>query len=306
MVATNREIEITKRASLVRWLAATPVGELLDLKYPFSYRAMRFISRSNTLRSAAVRFRTSYRRNKPLPRSAETLFPVLSAASVVQRLRKDGYAAGISLPEPSLQAILKFSAQAEFIPDRSPDRRVTIDLSDESNPLPGNILFRCHNPHRQCPTVDQLVHDPFIVDVAKGYLENEPMLLSTQIWWSYPYISKNNADLYTPEYGFHYDIDDYRFLKLFIYLNDVDEERGPHVIIEGTHRKKNFFEKGHRRLTDSQAAARYQGRIRVMTGRAGEGFFEDTFCYHKGTNPRKRRLILQIQYGLSECRLKPS
>ena len=299
MVATNKALEIAKRASAFKWLAASPVGELLDRKQPFSYRAMRLISRSNMLRDAAVRFRTSYRRNQPLPRSAETLFPNCSPFTVVERLRRDGYASGISLPEQSLQDILNFSARAEFVPDHSPDRRVKIDLVNESNPLPGNILFRCHNPHRACATVDGLVHDPFILDVAKGYLENEPILLSTQIWWSYPYIPKSDTDLYTPEYGFHHDIDDYRFLKLFIYLNDVNEERGPHVIIEGTHRKKDFFEKGHRRLTDEQAAARYKERLRVMTGRAGEGFFEDTFCYHKGTNPRKRRLILQLQYSLS-------
>jgi hypothetical protein len=302
MAATNQAIETKKRASVVKWFAASPMGELLNPKFPFSYRAMRVISRSNTLRGAAVRFRTSYRPNKPLPRSSETLFPSLSTPAVLDRLRRDGYASGISLPQESLQAILNFSALTEFTPDHSPNQRIKIDLVEESNPLPGNILFRCHNPHRDCPTVDQLAHDPFILDVAKGYLENEPILLSTQIWWSYPYLPKSETDLYTPEYGFHYDIDDYRFLKLFIYLNDVDEDRGPHVIIEGTHRKKDFFEKGHRVLTDGQAAARYQGKLRVMTGRAGEGFFEDTFCYHKGTNPRKRRLILQLQYCLSAIR----
>jgi hypothetical protein len=37
----------------------------------------------------------------------------------------------------------------------------------------------------------------------------------------------------------------------------------------------------------------------VITGERGTGFFEDTLCYHKGTNPGKRRLILQIEYGLN-------
>jgi len=35
----------------------------------------------------------------------------------------------------------------------------------------------------------------------------------------------------------------------------------------------------------------------VITGAAGTAFFEDTFCYQKGTDPRKRRLIMEIEYG---------
>ena len=35
-----------------------------------------------------------------------------------------------------------------------------------------------------------------------------------------------------------------------------------------------------------------------MLGKAGEGFFEDTFSYHKGTTPHKPRLIFQVEYSI--------
>ena len=38
--------------------------------------------------------------------------------------------------------------------------------------------------------------------------------------------------------------------------------------------------------------------INVMLGKAGEGVFEDTFSYHKGTTPQKPRLIFQVEYSI--------
>ena len=52
------------------------------------------------------------------------------------------------------------------------------------------------------------------------------------------------------EYGFHYDVDDFKFLKLFFYLNDVDENCGPHVYVKNNG-KKNFKEYINRRVDDN-------------------------------------------------------
>jgi hypothetical protein len=115
------------------------------------------------------------------------------------------------------------------------------------------------------------------------------------MWWSFP----PEDDNYNSLYGFHYDIDALKFLKLFIYITDVDEDSGPHVIISKTHLKKSFFEKINRRLKDDQVEKLFnKDQINVMTADKGCGFFEDTFAYHKGTTPKKPRLILQMEYSL--------
>jgi hypothetical protein len=292
-------VRILKRSSTVRWLINTTfaevLGESLNRLLPLNYRIMRLVSRSNYLRNAAIRHYS--RATRPaICTTAETLFGGLDVNETVRNLDEKGFAVGIVLPLDYVAKILAFCGDADFVDDYSRDP-LSIDLVDERIPRPGRLTYRCPNPHKQCEVVDKLTRDPALAAVARAYLKTEPLLRSSRIFWSYPDLNPG----YNPLYGFHYDIDDYKFLKVFFYLKDVDLDRGPHLIVEGTHRRKDWFEKNHRRLTDEQAENLYRDRIRVMTGRSGHGFFEDTFCYHKGAKPRKRRLVLEFQYAISSA-----
>lgn len=286
-----------KRSNAVQWLKKNVVVEIVaesfNLQLPIRYRFMRLITRSNHMRRAAI----SYHAHKSRP-SIETLketaFPQLDVGGTVGHLAEKGYATGLILPRDYINEILAFCRGADYIDDYSMEP-LAIDPVDATLPRTGRLTYRCPNPHKQCETINKLTRDPVLVDVARGYLGAEPILRSSRIFWSYPDLSED----YNPLYGFHYDIDDYKFLKLFFYLCDVDLNRGPHVIIEGTHKVKSWFEKNHRRLTDKQAETLYSDRIRVMTYPIGHGFFEDTFCYHKGSKPRQRRLLLEFQYAVS-------
>jgi hypothetical protein len=294
-------VRILKGSSTARWLSGTTLAEVvaesLNRRLSLKYRTMRLLSRSNHLRSAAIRYYSRGSR-PPLNTTGDTVFGSLDTNAIVRELNENGFATGVVLPPTYVAQIMAFCAETAFVADLSKELLI-IDMADEGVQLSGELVYRCPNPHKHCEAVDRLIRDPALVAVARGYLQAEPLLHSSQIYWSYPDLSEG----YNPVYGFHYDIDDYKFLKLFIYLCDVDWDRGPHLIIEGTHKKKDWFEKGHRRLTDEQAECRYGDRIRVMTGSRGHGFFEDTFCYHKGAKPRKRRLILQLQYAVSDCTL---
>jgi hypothetical protein len=292
-------IGMTKKSRTMRWLSNTTLAEVvlesLNRRLPLKYRIMRLASRSNYLREAAIRHHSRCTR-PAISTTAETLFGGLHVEETVRELNEKGFASGVVLPPDYLANILAFCAETSFVDDYG-NEPLSIDGVDERNPRPGALMYRCPNPHKQCQAADKLTRDPALVKVARGYLKAEPLLRSSRIFWSYPDVTER----YNPLYGFHYDIDDYKFLKLFFYLCDVDRNRGPHVIIEGTHKRKSWFEKNHRRLTDEQAENRYGDRIRIMTGGSGHGFFEDTFCYHKGAKPRKRRLILEFQYAISSA-----
>lgn len=295
--STSRLVHAVKQNQTLRRIANSTLAEValepFNRRLPFRYRFMRLVSRSNYLRAAAVNYYSRCARQS-LDTTAHTLFRELDVNGTGSCLEEKGFALGIVLPPDCLASILAFCAQTPFLDDCG-NKAVMIDLTDEKLPRAGVLAYRCPDPHKQCETVEILTRDPALVGVARAYLRAEPLLRSSRIFWSYPELGEG----YSVLYGFHYDIDDYKFLKVFFYLCDVDESRGPHVIIEGTHRKKDWFEKGHRRLTDEQAAARYRDRIKVMTGAAGHGFFEDTFCYHKGAKPQRRRLMLEFQYAIS-------
>jgi hypothetical protein len=240
----------------------------------------------------------------PLPTGAATLFPGVDPSRLATDLRAAGVATGLALPESIRGEILAFCRNRPALVNRARSDQIVVDLDTEVNPRPDGIVYAYQNVYRECATVRNVVHDPLLVGVARDYLGAEPHFVGCQIWWSYPHRDAAGHPYRHHLYGFHYDIDDYLFLKAFFYLNDVDLDRGPHVVIEGTHLRKDAFERAHRRLSDEDVAARYDPRTRVITGPAGTGFFEDTFAYHKGSNPRRRRLVLQIEYAMSDWGLQ--
>ena len=56
-----------------------------------------------------------------------------------------------------------------------------------------------------------------LVSTIRDFFGCEPIITSSQIWWTYPYYNKSGEFSNPPgnEYGFHYDVDDFKFLKLF-------------------------------------------------------------------------------------------
>jgi hypothetical protein len=134
-------------------------------------------------------------------------------------------------------------------------------------------------------------------------------LIGARIWWSF-------ATQASPEQHsksgqtFHYDIDGYRSVSYFFYLTDVDEDAGAHTYVRGSHRKKRLSHllSIRKSRSDCEIAAAYNpDDIRNICGSAGQGFAEDTFCFHKGLSPRLRdRLVLQVRFGLRDYGTSPT
>jgi len=93
----------------------------------------------------------------------------------------------------------------------------------------------------------------------------------------------------------HFDREDNYILKVFLYLNDVDEGGGPFTYAPKTHRKgvlrgtepEYFIEKNVRRTTNEQMAAVVPPEDWITaTGKKGTIVFADTRGYHKGGEAR--------------------
>ena len=144
-----------------------------------------------------------------------------------------------------------------------------------------------------CPHVLRVANDPSIIRVVEAYLGCKPTISNIGIWWSLPgHKASEDAEL------FHRDVDDWKFVKLFVYLTDVDGGAGPHVYISGSHRDARLLR--IRRYEDEEVAGVF-GRDRIVKfeGAAGSAFLEDTFGLHKGETARdRRRLLFQVQYSL--------
>ena len=92
-----------------------------------------------------------------------------------------------------------------------------------------------------------------------------------------------------------------KFVKFFVFLNDVELGEGEQIYIEGTNSlktlPKNMYE--IRRYKDSEIdkMVKYQKK-KPIHGLAGTSWFADTYGIHRGTVPaNKNRLMLQLQFS---------
>ena len=267
--------------------------ELISLKTSLSFKKMRLFARVPKLRE---RYVTNLTKVAPLKEYQQSNWLVFSYGDklVLKSLYNKGYAKGINLTQNAVKELILYCDKKKFKPDRDGGGGVSVLFNKETAPGASSI-YSLMNPHEDSEVVRDLVELSQLKHIAQRYLGTTPILMNSQMWYTFPTQEMANHH----NFGFHYDVDDYKFLKFFFYLDDVDCDSGPHVIIAQTHNESNVFKFVNICIINEVAQSKYSGKIVEMLGEAGSGFAEDTFCYHKGCFPNKRRLILQIQYGIS-------
>lgn len=142
--------------------------------------------------------------------------------------------------------------------------------------------------------------DETIRQVANNYLGCESVL-NLVCAWKTEYRQRNGHNINSDAMAFHFDCDHNRFLKVFLYLDDVSLKRGPHVFVPRT-------SAAHRQYLP--APLQRDGRIsslqvinnvldpQIITGRKGTIIFADTHNLHRGTpvHAGESRYILQLQF----------
>jgi hypothetical protein len=143
-----------------------------------------------------------------------------------------------------------------------------------------------HAPH-----VLEILTHPLVLGAVERALGCKPTLGFLNMWWAYP--ERQGAK---GSQRFHRDFDGVRFIKLFVYLTDVDEDGGPHVYVADTHDRPELYHP--RAMSDDEVAATFgRERFVTLTGPAGQCFLADTRGVHKGLLPQKKeRLALIAQY----------
>lgn len=162
-----------------------------------------------------------------------------------------------------------------------------------------------------CPELLYAATAPAVLGAITTYLGCLPTISFAALWWSL-------AGRETPEDAelFHRDFHDYRWVKLFIPLTDVDENSGPTDIIRGSHRiefwrakwenvspedRSSFQDMANaQRKRDEDIAYFFQPEeIETMTCQAGDGYLADTAAWHRGRLPTtKNRLMSQTLYTI--------
>ena len=235
-----------------------------------------------------------------------SVFQNIKVDEVVAALETDSYKVGINLPQDVIQEIREFAHSTICYGDRDPAVGFYYPEKEQVEASIGKkIRLGSYFGAETCAAVKKLECDPVLLAIAAKFLGAPPVHMASELWWSFP-VSATSFEQLQAAQVFHYDLDDYRFIKFFFYLTDVDLSSGPHVCIRGSHKNKKL---SHQLLgvrcasKDDQEIVNSYGAENLVTicGQAGLGFAEDSSCFHKGTLPtEKERLLLQIEFAIND------
>lgn len=160
-----------------------------------------------------------------------------------------------------------------------------------------NLLDFKNSKYTEIVSILEFILSDEVIDNVRGYLNVEPLLSEVKILYSPIYNSKNLQGSQL----FHVDFDDEKIVKIFIYLDDIDDETGPLQIIDKTSTKKiflendmNFYEKHSDNFKDLD-----KYKTLTLTGAKKTINFVDTCnCLHRGSRNNKReRFILYANFS---------
>jgi len=208
---------------------------------------------------------------------------------------------GIALTAEAVEALRAFAHNSPLRFRRGVDQFDAVDsIAELGEADRGGVTTATLSSAWQDPTVRAIAGDPAILDVVTRYLGYPPRLAMPYFFWSFANdidlaerVARNQTVL------FHYDVQGYNFAYVSFYLYPTDRSNGAHVLVEASHnRKKLRHLLGSARISDAEAEAVYgAGRVVTIEADAGEGFFEDTSCFHKALPPATgTRLMLQFRY----------
>ena len=148
--------------------------------------------------------------------------------------------------------------------------------------------------------VQDLLADSSLLALVQDYLGCAPTADVLGMWWHTAF--QDHPDSMAAQY-FHFDMDRFKWLKVFIYLTDVGSDNGPHAFVRGSHRTgtipSHILQRGYVRLTDEEVAEHFPSEdILAFSAPRGSIIVEDTRGLHKGVHVREgARLILQLQFS---------
>jgi hypothetical protein len=236
-----------------------------------------------------------------------TFFPEIDAEQVTETLRQDGLFQGLRLP-PAIRSELSSFAR------RTPcfgnfDRKLELLAQDHrvAEFATGKAIVTGHFFERvlDCEAARRVQQDPHLLQIAQNYLGGEARVTATRLWWSFPSERASDYDLHLASQNrFHFDLDDWRMIKYFFYVEAVDQNSGPHVYVLGSHRQRVLRHQFTLLVgQSSEEIEQVYGREAIvkLTGPEGFGFAEDPFGFHMGSLAKGApRLVLEISFGVSE------
>jgi hypothetical protein len=269
---------------------------------------MRKLARFEIVRDWATILLKRPTQSREISQEYASILGKLDVGAIAATIESDSCYQGLQLPEDVVQELVKFAGSTVGYINRDSQRPWRCTGTEQMGvDLPKNARVCSYMSNgKQSSTLKRLEKDAGILAIAAKFLGAEPVHMGSEISWSFPVPAENHVQQREAAQVFHYDLDDYRFIKFFFYLTDVDMFSGPHTYVSGTHKGKKLMHQviGTRcaDIDDEKIVEHYGDRNVInICGKAGFGFVENPLCFHRGTQPtEKPRLMLQLEYTIND------
>lgn len=222
--------------------------------------------------------------------------------TITKSLARDGYYVLENfLSSDQIESLQKLTEKYSCLSRDKSDLKIIplLDVSTASRDVLNTRLDYFEKDLILDPVVQKIVTTPLFLEVASNYLKAMPKIDIVTMWWTF---ANRKTNLAEDAQVYHFDMDRIKWLKIFIYLDDVNIENGPHSFIRGSHRSfkipYRLLSRGYARLSDEDVFNSFsKGSEITFCGKKGTIIFEDTRGLHKG-NPIKEghRLVFQVEY----------
>lgn len=268
---------------------------------------MRKFARFEIVRDLAAMWLKSPAQSWDIGQESASILGSLDVSAISATIETDSCYQGLQIPEDAVRELVKFANSSVGYINR--DVKRPWRCKGTENPgagLPENARVCSYMSNgKLSATIKKIENDPGILAIAAKFLGAQPVHMGSELSWNFP-VAGNRIQRRKAAQVFHYDLDDYRFIKFFFYITDVDMSSGPHAYIRGTHKGKKLLHQliGTRcaSIEDEKIVELYGAENVVnVCGKAGFGFVENATCFHRGTEPtQKPRLMLQLEYAIND------
>ena len=273
-----------------------------------SSKSWQYAGRFKTIRRGYSFFQGQLQRFRPQFHQQRLNISTLSVVSPIQtnkcvdNIQKIGVHLGLQLNADAVEKIRSFARFNICTEPKHDDLFLEKDIKNGRLYGDGRQVMRgLVSNLDKCPTIDKIARDGMLIEIARKYLGYYPTLITRHLTWSFASdLDEVEAQKLYPPTNFHYDVAGLNFVTASFFITDVEENTGPHIMIEKSHNRKPLRMLLSSNIQKEATVWRYYNRSEqlTITGNAGFGFFQDPSCIHRLKLPRNsNRLILQIRYS---------
>ena len=122
--------------------------------------------------------------------------------------------------------IINYFYSQHFFSDKNPN--IKLKLNDKKNLKVGYFSYETAI---NCPKILDIANNEKIIKILSSYFQSPFKLDYVTAFWSF----KNESEIEEKTQFFHRDLDNFNFIKMFVYLSDVDIKSGAHQYILKSH-----------------------------------------------------------------------